>query len=95
MAAGHLGTALKKLHPSELDISPRTTEKIKVHLKGLAIPLHWELSAGANRRSIHIRGNRITITEEDTLNREPTVSEIAVKFPEWHLTRGGKTKKLA
>ena len=24
-----VGTALKKLHPSELDISPRTTENIK------------------------------------------------------------------
>ena len=90
-----VGTALKKLHPSELDISPRTTENIKVHLRGSAIPLHWELTAGANRRSMQIRGNRMTIAEEDILNREPTVSEIAIKFPEWHLTRGGKTKKLA
>ncbi len=90
-----LGTALKKLHPSELDISPRTTERIKWHLKESAIPIHWELTAGANRRSIQIRGNRMTITEEDILNREPTVSDIAIKFPEWHLTRGGKSKKLA
>ena len=90
-----VGTALKKLHASELEISPRTTEKIKQHLEEFAIPLHWELTAGVNRRSIQIRGNRMTITEEDILNREPTVSEIAIKFPEWHLTRGGKSKKLA
>ena len=90
-----VGTALKKLHASELDISPRTTEKIKRHLEESAIPLHWELTEGANRRSIQIRGNRMTITEEGILNREPTVSEVAIKFPEWHLTRGGKSKKLA
>ena len=37
---------------------------------------------------MQIRGNRMTIAEENILNREPTVSEIAIKFPEWHLTRG-------
>ena len=89
-----VGPAAKKLHPSEIDISPRTTENIKLHLKEASIPLRWEQIAGANRRSIQIRSSRITITEEDTLNREPSVSEIAIKFPEWHLTQGGKTKKL-
>ena len=89
-----VGSSVKKLHDSELDISPRVTERIKSDLSQASIPVRWELTGGDNLRSIHLRMNHIVISERFNLRGDSVISNIAINFPEWRLTQDGNTKIL-
>ena len=89
-----IGTSLKKLHESELDIGPRIIVALKSQLKDRSAKLRYQHTEGSNLRSIRIRENRISSYEETFLNREPRQTDLSMKDGKWILTQDNEHQIL-